>query len=229
MEIKEYGITFIEMIKEIDNISSFLFEPAEKFQWKAGQHGVFINSRIEPVKEGQRVFTIASIPSEGRIRLTTKVPETPSLFKQALLKLKPGETLTLKAPMGNFTLEGITKNVVFIAGGVGITPFRSMLLDMAERKTGIPASAELFYLADNTYVYREEFEALAKANEFLQLNFLRDRNDLEAKIKTKVEGLKDNAVYFVSGPPPMVESYKNLITGLGIDPSNIKTDVFTGY
>ena len=113
---------------EIEDVMTFILEPEESIEWKAGQYGVYaIALEASDEKGDQRFFTIAAAPHEEHLQITTRI--TASSFKQALSLLHIGVSLELKRVGGSFTIEDATKNYAFIAGGIGITPFRSILRD----------------------------------------------------------------------------------------------------
>src|SRR5947209_11551649 len=81
----------------------------------------------------ERAFTIASSPSEPLVRITTRVSSQSSSFKSALMGLAPGALIEAHGPYGTFLLHDDPRPAVFIAGGIGITPFRSILGDVFAR------------------------------------------------------------------------------------------------
>jgi len=77
-----------------------------------------------------RYFTISSTPFEDFIMITTRISRPSSSFKESLTEMKIGGRITASGPDGDFTIDDLGKNYIFIAGGIGITPFRSILLQM---------------------------------------------------------------------------------------------------
>ncbi|MNJ47342.1 Benzoate 1,2-dioxygenase electron transfer component [compost metagenome] len=115
--------------------------------WKAGQYGLFSITH-KSVKNGTRPFSVSSAPAENAVRITTRIGEQPSEFKKALLELTPGMKITMRGPVGPFYLQD-ENPALFIAGGIGITPFRSILkqIDSTPKEVGKPI--HLLYMDGN--------------------------------------------------------------------------------
>lgn len=172
-----------------------------------------------------RWFTISSAPFERDIMITTRFSRNGSSFKKTLADLRPGGIISSGLPRGDFTVEDFGPHYVFIAGGIGITPFRSILLQLDHDDK--PISVSLLYLnSDADYVFEGEFRALEQKNNNFKLRKFDsrklDRQDLEAYYRAP------DTVFYISGPRGMVESYQKLLE-TEILPERIKTDYFPGY
>lgn len=220
-------LELIEKIKLAPNIYYFLFKLEQKLTFTAGQ---FLQWTLQlqkmDTRGNRRFFTIASSPTEEHIGLATKFADKGSSFKKTLLSLKKGDTIFAGNLEGNFTLpQDPNKKLVFIAGGIGITPFRSMvkyLIDKKEKRDII-----LFYAAKEKeeFVFKDIFE---KAQKELNIKVVYDTNlDIE-KIKQKVPDFKER-VFYLSGPHSMVEIFEKNLPTIGVLKSQIKTDYFPGY
>jgi len=220
-------LAFVESVPEAGNITSFLFEPDRPLAWKAGQHGIFSFPRR--MEGGSwRGFSVASHPGEGVVRVSTRITESPSAFKRALLDLKPGDSISMRGPFGPFYLDGSRRPAVFIAGGIGITPYRSMILDAARDRGRAPAAIRLLYADDGgQYAYRAELDEAAARNGFLTVDCLTGA-DLPARISDCVRDLGNGAVFFISGPGKMVKSVKRSLTEQGVAQKNIRHEMFLG-
>ncbi|MDF2460757.1 MAG: flavodoxin reductase (ferredoxin-NADPH reductase) family 1 [Candidatus Saccharibacteria bacterium] len=201
------------------NAWAFHFAPVRPLKWKAGQ---FIRVEVphaNPDEEGtKRQFTIAAAPHEGRITIATRV--TQSTFKRALDTLKPGDTIRLlDLPAGDFVWHDSPRPLVFVAQGIGITPFRSMLADRAHR--GLPLSAELYYANITSGI---PFEDELKAHKDLKLTLL----DTAITVPVLAELVPDlgQRLVYIAGP-------KALITLLGppynVPSKQIRHDQFPNY
>ncbi|OQA11512.1 MAG: dihydroorotate dehydrogenase electron transfer subunit [bacterium ADurb.Bin363] len=128
-----------EKRKEVDDIYSFIFQPQEPVTWQAGQYALYRVSHDNPDNRGEtRIFTISSPPFQKRIMLTTNYSfEESSSFKKALFARKAGDVVEAIKIDGKFTVNKEYQKLVFIAGGIGITPFHSILLDLEEKKDDI--------------------------------------------------------------------------------------------
>lgn len=128
-------LTLVEKIKEAEGVISFVFKPEMPFSWKPGQFLHYTLPHRKSDERGfERFFTIASAPYEQVVYITTRLAkEKGSSFKKALSSLKPGETIEAVGPDGNFVVDDPTEELIFIAGGIGVTPFRAILLDFEHK------------------------------------------------------------------------------------------------
>jgi ferredoxin-NADP reductase len=125
-----------------------------------------------------RWFTIASASHEGQVRLTTRfASQKGSTFKKALKALKEGDAIEISDLDGDFLLSDLDTEYVFIAGGIGITPFRAMLVHAVG--AGKPLRATLLYAnRDEVAAYKEEFEVMAARNPNFKIHYLLVRSGL---------------------------------------------------
>ena len=160
--------------------------------------------------------------------LTTRFSSKGSSFKKALKMLKPGEAIETREKGGNFVLDRRRKMFVFIAGGIGITPFRAILLDMArERK---PLNVQLLYAnQDNDFAYRKELEALKKRHPEFRIDYIASPNRIDEKTLPQLVPDMDSPTFYVSGPEPMVKALDKILRKLGVPKKQVKNDFFPGY
>lgn len=215
---------------ESPGVVSFIFKPQEPLVWKAGQFLHYVLNHASTDDRGSdRWFTIASAPYERQVMITTRLaPIKGSTFKKTLKELKRGDEIEVSDLDGDFTLDDPKKECVFIAGGIGITPFRSILKQAAH--DGKHLRVTLIYAnRDKAVTYKKELEALASRNPTFRIHYLfkPQRIDKDA-IKKLVPDLK-KPVFYVSGPEPMVENVGEMLQQLGIPAKHIKQDWFPGY
>jgi ferredoxin-NADP reductase len=221
-EMKTYQIKLIKQTHLMNEYYQFDFEKPEGFEFENGQYAIFAHVNKEVEGRKVRAFSIASSVEEDFIRVATRIVDKPSDFKQKLKDLKPGDVIQFNAPVGDFTLEKDT-NHVFVAGGIGITPIRSMLLDIKLKQSN---DALLLYSEINeAYPFLEEFKAL----ENLDIKLAHDIEPTQKIIKEAAEQYQNNAVYYLAGSPSFVSGISGQLISLGIDQSHIKFDKFTGY
>jgi len=211
------------------DVIAFKFEPSRNFQFKPGQFLEWTLSHPKPDNRGvRRFFTISSSPTENFVMLTSKFYEKPSTFKQALQKLEPGQEIVISGLGGDFTMpDDTSKKLVFIAGGIGVTPFRSMIKFMVDKKE----KRDIIMLYSNKtagdIVFKDLFD---KANDF-GLGTVYVNTDVNGYIDAAVirKQVPDFAerIFYVSGPEPMVEAFVNMLKGMGV--AGIKRDYFPGY
>ena len=202
------------------------------FHFKAGQSATL--SLIEPPTEPnstQRIFSLASAPYEDELVIATRMREG-SAFKRALKALPAGSRITLKGPRGLMTLhEDASRAAVFIAGGIGITPFMSMLRQAAHDGLARP----LYLLYSNRRPQDAAF--LAELQHRAQHNrgfcLLARMTDAQGFIDagTVKRFVMDAAapLYYVAGPPAMVTAVKAILRDGGVDDRDIRSEQFYGY
>ncbi|MBV1757670.1 MAG: FAD-dependent oxidoreductase [Dethiosulfatibacter sp.] len=218
-------IVFKEMKKEQEGIYTFAFEAIKPLEWRAGKHAMFFITHNK-IKKPMRLFSISSSPSENRIAITTKIGENPSEYKKALLELNPTMKMKLRGPMGPFVLKQ-DLSYCFIAGGIGITPFRSMMkeIDMSKQKSN--GTIKLLYIdSKESFLFGEELKGMD--NEKVSTEFFTDRKVMADRIKQMTSESNDT-IFFVAGSKQMTTSIKQLLIELGVKKNNIKTDTFLGY
>lgn len=238
-------------------VQEFVFKPNQKLAFEAGQYGEWTIGSHDKIdsRGNRRYFTVASSPNSDLISLAVRIEgphgENGSTFKKDLVSLKEGDTMMMSRMAGNFTLPKVTplsqkQTLVFIAGGIGVTPFKSMIDFLVEqkRKTGTCPYGNLVMLyAANTekdFAYMDEFEK-AKSELGMKVVYIPSKKSSdqvtwngylgylnETILKTEVPQI-DTALFYLSGPQAMVENYKHLIKSIGISPGQIKTDYFPGF
>ena len=207
-----------------------LAKPLHTLRYTPGQYMELQVPHTHPDSRGiRRVFSIASSPDELTVRLITKLPPaSPSSFKRAFVQLQPGSVLRATYIGGDFTLprEPNTR-LLFIAAGVGITPFRSMLAHMLATRdrrhvTIIYTATHTDALLYRTLLKRAEHELNTKTY-FVTDTSLDD--DFFARYHIDPSGTHA----YLSGPPQMVDSLRATLAKTPNRPVRIVTDYFTGY
>jgi len=222
-------VRFAGKKKEIENVYTFTFEPDKKISWQPGQYLHYELPHPDTDNRGvERWFTISAPPYEKNIMLTTRFDtDRSSSFKKALRALEPDQEIQAGEPRGDFLLEPDASRHVLIAGGIGVTPYHSMLLQLDHDNKLI--NIDLLYAnRDENFVFDEEFQELATRHpEFKIRKFIGDQRITEADLKQYLED--GETIFYISGPRPMVETYQHQLEDLGVSPERIKTDYFPGY
>lgn len=208
-----------EKIKLSENIYDFVFDGGE-LNYKPGQYLEWTLSHKNPDSRGnRRYFTLASSPNED-LRIGVKFNLISSSFKKALLALNPGDIITASQLGGDFVLPKDSKiKLAFIAGGIGITPFRSMI--QSEKRDVV-----LLYSNKNNSeaVYGD---VLNKVKTYY-IETEKEGHINAEMIKKEIPDYKER-IFYLSGPPNMVDSFKKILGNLGVSIFKIKTDYFPGY
>ena len=217
------------VVKEADHIYSFYFKPERKIDFTAGQ---FIEIHIhhdKPDSRGtKRWFTISSAPEmEDLFSITTRMAEEKgSSFKKSLRSLKKGDEIKISEAMGDFVLPR-NENIplIFIAGGIGITPFHSIISHLSA--TNKKRNIKLYYGARDIdeLIFNKELSSYLDENIFPILqnaptNYHGKTGFLSTEEIFKNIGNRDCMIY-ISGPEPMVEKFKKEFMGLVTSSNNL--------
>lgn len=219
-----------------------VFEKPKAFKFKAGQYLEWTLPILKTDGRGnRRYFTIASSPTENVLRLGIKLNNPTSSFKRYLKGLTKNSLITAGSLSGDFTLDHAKKNtLVFIAGGIGITPFVSLLKALHDTKD--TREIILFY-SNKTYEEIAYQKFLGEISQQINLKVIYVLTELE-KIPQNFNGEKGrinqktiekyvkniaNADFYLSGPISMVNGYKKILKTLGVRGKSIITDYFPGF
>ncbi len=237
----KFMLKFEEKKRVGDDIYEFIFKTPQPLRFAPGQYMEWTLAHAHADSRGnRRYFTIASSPTEPRLRLGVKFYEPSSSFKKALQAMEPGATILGGQFAGDFTLPSDKKKkLVFIAGGIGITPFRSMVKYLSDQNE--QRDAVLLYSNRNAeeIAYREVFdEAEAK----IGMKTVYAITDLKAKLpldghrgridRTFIEReIPDwrERMFYLSGTHAMTTVFKRTLREMGVPARNVKTDFFPGF
>lgn len=217
-----------EKRKENDEVYSLIFQTEEPISWQAGQYIVFNIPHANPDDRGEiRHFTVSSAPFQERPMITTHyLAEEGSSFKRALFAKKPGDTVEVLKVDGEFTLNKEYKKLVFIAGGIGITPYHAMLLELEKEKDDRDIILIYSNKDDNHIVFKDTLDRLEKEYHSLRLVniFSPQRADADL-IKKAVPDINERAFY-LSGPIRMVKAVEEVLQRLNVGVDRIRKDYF---
>jgi ferredoxin-NADP reductase len=221
---------------------AFHFEKPEGFAYKAGQFADYtlINPAETDAEGNIRGFSLASAPYEDFIMFATRMRDT--AFKRVLKTMEPGTEVALDAPYGSFTLHNDASiPAVFLTGGIGVTPVRSIVLQAAHDK--LPH--KIFFFDSNK---RPEdaafFDELTEAQkENPNYTFIGTMTQMEKSSHAwhgetgyitqsmLLKYIADLAlpIYYIVGPGAMVQAMREILNGAGVNDDNIRTEEFTGY
>lgn len=214
------------------HIRTFYFERPPQYHYTAGQFIDLVVPHNAPDDRGtSRQYTLFSSPTEDRLAISSKFDlQRPSTYKQALLGLKPGDLVHISEAMGDFVLpldERIP--IVFVAGGIGITPVRSIarwLTDTEARR-----DIELHYMVSRNEdaVFVDDLQAAGITADMRITGPAGNRNRLDAATLLHSIAKPDDAMFYIAGASSMVDDMKNGLRRTGVRPYQIVTDSFLGY
>ncbi len=223
-------LNLIQRKPEVPGVESFIFKPTEPLVWKAGQYLHYVLHHEPTDNRGSdRWFTVSSAPYEKNVTITTRrASEKGSSFKEALFGMNVGEEIEISSVEGEFTIEDPSAEYVFIAGGIGVTPYHSILKEADKNGTKLKVTL-IFSNRDDQVPFKAELEGFAKNNPDLRIHYVTapDRID-DSRIASIVTDLK-KPIFYISGPAPMVFSLSETLEKMGIEKEHIKLDDFPGY
>ncbi len=225
-----------------EGTASFYFEKPPDFQFQAGQ---FVDLTLihppETDAEGNiRSFTIASAPFEPDLMIATRLRDT--AFKRVLKNMSAGSEIQVEGPSGSFTLHpDAARPAVFLTGGIGITPFLSILRQAARDQL----AHRLFLFYSNRRpedaAFLKELQEMEKTCPNYRLlatmtQAAKSRQPWPGEQgyinkETVMKFVPDLAapIFYIAGPPEMVKGMKDMLKNAGIKASNIRSEDFAGY
>jgi len=235
-----HKLTLLRIEKIASGCYDFVFKPDRELAFRPGQYLDWTLAVRGPDDRGnRRPFTIASGPAEDGVRLGVKFYPASSAFKRSLATMKPGDVIYGSHLAGTFTLpRDPKKKLAFIAGGIGVTPFRSMVSDLLARGDrrsvvmlyGVNAAKEVAY---GSLLDRAERElglrtVYAVANGDVRGSNVHPGFIDDVLIKREIPDFKER-IFYLSGPQVMVSRFQDVLKELGVARSRIKVDFFPGF
>ena len=238
--------TFTTKLKKREPLAEgtmgFYFAKPADFQFKPGQYAdVTLIDPAETDAEGNiRSFSIASAPEEEDLLFATRMRDTS--FKRFLRTAQADAEVKVEAPMGSFTLHNnASKPAVFLAGGIGITPFSSIVRHAAMAR--LPHKLYLFYSnrRPEDAAFMELLSGLEKQNP--NYKFIPSMSEMSKstqpwngetgfinrKMLARHLSTLQGPIYYIAGPPAMVAAMRQMLTAAGVDEDDIRTEEFAGY
>ncbi len=226
---------------ETPTIRTFYFDKPSGFQFIPGQHIVlrFTDLKGDP-RGNMRQFSLTSDPENDLLSITTKTVNRDSLYKKRLENLQPGDEVEIAGPIGNFVLDSSSEDLVLICGGIGITPFISMLrhnLHNEERR-----KIELIHSTGSkveTPFYDEIGNMCSTMKNLTIHRFLTremveeegiDNGRITSEKLARTIGNIAGKQFYVCGPPSFVKDVREILSeGMGVEEINIRSEDFYGY
>jgi len=231
-----------EKIKIAQDTVEFAFIPDRKLAYQPGQYMEWTLPHDNADSRGsRRWFTLASSPTENQLRLGIKFYNNGSSYKAAMLNMDQNTPIVAAQIAGDFVMPSDTaKKLVFIAGGIGITPFRSMIKYLVD--TGQQRSVRLLYSArtEADFAYKDLFES-ARQNSGIKTLYVVSDVGAQISAPNTVRGIVNSDIikqyipdyvdcmFYISGTHSMVEAMQNVLRQLGVSHHKVKTDFFPGY
>ena len=238
--------TFTSVLQSRDEVAvgtmAFRFDKPPGWVFKAGQFldMTLLNPPETDAEGDTRSFSIASGPDEGVLTVATRMRDT--AFKRVLKTMPIGTAVKIEGPSGDLVLPNDTKrSAVLLAGGIGITPFRSMVVHAAFQK--LPQRLFLFYAnrSPEDAPFLEELQALQTENPHFTLIPSMSEMATSHRSWTGETGLIDHAMlsrhlsgavsplYYIAGPPKMVKDLRAMLAEQSVRVGEVHAEEFAGY
>lgn len=239
------GVSTVKLTKQqqvAEGTTAFFLKKPAGFEFAAGQSiDMTLIDPPETDAEGNtRSFSLAATPHEPALMVATRLRNT--AFKRTLKGLQPGAEVKIEGPFGSMTLHRKTNRpAVILAGGIGITPFRSMIVQAIKAGTG----HRLFLFYSNRRpedaAFLAEFQELARQNANLTLvatmtnleksktAWTGDTGHISIEMLTKYVPDLADPVYYTAGPPALVAAMRDLLNDAGVDEDDVNSEDFSGY
>jgi ferredoxin-NADP reductase len=220
---------------------AFRFAKPADWTYRAGQFvDITLLDPPETDAEGDtRGFSISSAPSEDVIMITTRLRDT--AFKRVLQTMPLGTLVRIEGPFGDLRLHHADRPAVVVTGGIGITPFRSILLE-GIRAGGLPYRVVVLYAnrRPQDAAFLDELCELVERDPNLTVvptmsaldaedRWAGERGRIDASMLRRHLTGVTNPIYYLTGPPGMVQGLRTLLVQTGVDEDDIRTEEFTGY
>jgi ferredoxin-NADP reductase len=220
----------------------FTFERPKNFIYKAGQSVdlTLINPPETDAEGNIRSFSLVSAPFENRLSFATRMRDT--AFKRVIRDMPLNAELELAGPFGSFTLhKDSSKPAIFLVGGIGITPFYSMIKTASIGK--LPHKIFLFYSnrrpEDTAFLNQltdmqkdnSNYKLIATMSEMekSKMNWTGETGFINKEMINKYFRYTSEPIYYSAGPPEMVAAMRKILIDMGADEDNIRTEEFSGY
>jgi glycine betaine catabolism B len=229
-----FPATLTDKIPRTSATMSFRFSRPADYDFVAGQWFII----TFPGEDGPLThhFTHSNAPGEPFLEFTTRL--TGSTFKRAMQDMAPGTEVTLEGPFGGFVLKDTIERAVFLTGGIGVTPVRSILRDLAERDDDRAVTVFYGNESEETITFADELAALERDLTNLRVHHVLSRPNPEwsgrqghVRAEVLAEELEDRNAwhYFISGPPGMVQAMRDMLRELDVPRRQITLENFEGY
>lgn len=252
----EFKIKLFKKREEVLNTKTFVFEKPKGFNYLAGQYVYLTLPRLDyPDARGDtRHFTLSSSPTEDYLSITVRMRDS-SGFKHTLDESPIGSEISMRGPNGDFVLENHASTEhaptaqvefqIFIAGGIGVTPFRSIIHYAADKNLTTPIMLICSNSIPEEIPFKAELDEISRTHDWLKVIYTVSKPE-ESRIKWKglIGRINEEffrthvptshfplsaSVFWVCGPPGMVSAMEETLAKLNIPEEQVRVEKFTGY
>lgn len=237
----EWSCTLLRVRQETPSVRTFFFtRPDLSWTFRPGQYCVLTLAGVEDPRGSSRTFSLSSAPDDrDALSITTRLG--PSPFKTRLFSMKAGDPARLWGTFGSFVMD-LERPAVLLGGGIGVTPFRSMVRQLASSGTSRPVVFLCSSRTADELVFGGEMEALADRQPWLRWLPTVTRSGegtrpwsgrtghIDAQLVRTLTAALDRPIYYLCGPPTMVgELHRLLLREMRVPEPDTRTELFRGY
>lgn len=238
---QSFVLPFLHKVQVAKDTYSFFFDRTKHdFSFIPGHYiRITLPHENQDDRGSTRLFSLVTSPNNTKeLAITTRVLQ--SSFKHALANLIPGTEVQFFGPMGRFLLdETISSPLVFLAGGIGLTPFHAMLTYANEKNLQNNITFIVSFSTVEEVAYKEEFEQIAQRHPNIKIIYTVTQSSTSSwqgetgrisaeMIKKYVQNVLQ-PLYYIVGPPKMAEAMEGIVKEMGVPMEQIKKEQFVGY
>jgi len=236
--MKAFSAQLHQRIRRSPNVESFRFIADQSFDFLPGQFCQVIFDTSNPNnKEANKYLSFSSSPTKNYFEVTKKL--STSIFSNRLRSLKKGDKVSFKAPFGNCVFKDSFKKVGFLIGGIGITPVISILEYIVDKDINTDALLLYSNSTEEDIAFKQELDTWQSRNRRIRVIFTVtscqpqdercERGYIDKELLHKKTDDVKERIFYIFGPPKMVDAMKNICLESECVAENIKIENFVGY
>ncbi len=237
IQAAKYRSKFVKRVQLAHETYANYFEKPQGFDWMAGQYLRWtIPSEDSDDRGTSRYFTNSSSPTEEYLSITTNRGR--STFKNDLFSLESGDELDFFGPLGSLFITDKDKDSkIMLAGGIGMTPFRSIIKYASDKDLNVPLTLFVSFSLEREVIYYKELKEIEKIKPNIKVVYSLTKEKkqgfeygrISSELISKHLSSYDNSTFFIVGPLAMSDAIATLVEEMGVDGEKIVRENFTGY
>lgn len=242
MDMFEGKLKFIKKEIAAKGTKTFFFAKPAGFAYQAGQYAYFtLDLKFPDARGNVRHFTLSSSPTDEFLTITCRMREE-SGYKKTLDILNTGDLVDFLGAKGDFILaENESNQQIFIAGGIGITPFRSIIKYVSDKNLTVPIHLIYSNSIPEEIAFKEEIDSITKSHQNITVDYTITKPEesqqvwaghtgrIDAKLLQSLISNLQSPIYWLCGPPSFVEAMEETLHELDISQDQVRSEKFTGY
>jgi len=218
--------TFSSIENPVGDYHVMTLKPAPGFSWETGEHIILRIPNNEALEKDYKVLSISSTKEEGNLLFGFRTGKETSPFKKALMSLKEGDPLSVQGAFGWFRVRDDSSPIVMFAGGIGVTPIRALVKELANSQT---RPIHIVFSSMDYYLFDNEIQDIVDKNPSMTLHKVSTPEETQDRLTKLALEYKNQAYYFLSASPAVVDSVAKLLRSKGIASKRLIDDSMKGY